>query len=599
MANEQPVPDPPAPNADAPVAPVIRAFSIKRFRGIRELTWRPGKDLNVILGGGDVGKTTILEAIALLLSPTNAIGVSDTDYFMRDVDAEFSIEGVFTLPPESGINDQLKPSWPWEWNGTEAVVPSGDAEAAKGEAVYILRVRGTADLELSYEIVQPDGTADILPVALRRAIGLVRLGGDDRSDRDLRLVQGSALDRLLSDKTLRSKIAAKLSEAEIEEQLSPDAKKALDDLDLAFGKEKLPGGLELSVTGSPGASIASMIGLTAELDFDTQLPLSSWGAGTRRLAALTIAEQNQGEHPITVVDEIERGLEPYRQRVLIGKLQKGTSQTFITTHSPAAIAAASMATLWYVAHDGKIGPLDAKKIAAHRAKDPDTFLSRLTIIGEGITEVGFCKVLLERALEGPLQQYGIHVSDGSGNANTLDVLEALAEAGLTFGGFADDEQDSPQRWAAVIAKQGALVFRWKAGCIEDSVIGAVPVAKLEELLQCPMGEKTGYRLRTLADRLNIRDKDFPTVSAAAGASLKQLMIDAAKGTVPAHIQDKDEKKQYKSHCQAWFKTEDGGKELLMKVLSLGLWPALKAELIPFCNAVRKAVELDEIQDLKQ
>jgi len=45
-------------------------------------------------------------------------------------------------------------------------------------------------------------------------------------------------------------------------------------------------------------------------------------------------------------------------------------------------------------------------------KDPHTFLSRMTIIGEGVTEVGFCKVLLERALEGPLQQYGVHVSDG-------------------------------------------------------------------------------------------------------------------------------------------------------------------------------------------
>ena len=161
-------------------------------------------------------------------------------------------------------------------------------------------------------------------MALRRAIGLVRLGGDDRSDRDLRLVQGSALNRLLSDKTLRSRIATKLAETKVEEELSDDAKKALEDLDDVFEREKLPDCLELSVTGSPGASIASMIGLTAFLDDDTQLPLSSWGAGTRRLAALTIAEQNQAEHPITVVDEIERGLEPYRQRVLIGKLQSGS-----------------------------------------------------------------------------------------------------------------------------------------------------------------------------------------------------------------------------------------------------------------------------------
>jgi putative ATP-dependent endonuclease of OLD family len=586
----------PPSTAGAPGTPRIRLLTIKHFRGVDELSWHPGKSLNVILGGGDVGKTTILEAIALLLSPTNAVSVSDTDYYMRNVDDGFSIEGVFTLPPESGINYQLKESWPWEWSGTQAVVPTGEGEGAKGEAVYCLRVRGTEDLELTYEIVQPDGTADILPVALRRGIGLVRLGGDDRSDRDLRLVQGSALDRLLSDKTLRSRIATKLAQTEVEEELSEDAKKALEDLDDTFEREKLPDCLELSVTGSPGASIASMIGLTAFLDADTQLPLSSWGAGTRRLAALTIAAQNQGEHPITVVDEIERGLEPYRQRVLIGKLQNGKSQAFVTTHSPAAIAAASAAALWYIAHDGKIGPLDDKKIAAHRAKDPDTFLSRLTIIGEGVTEVGFCKALLERALEGPLQQHGIHVSDGNGNDNTLDVLEALVEGGLRFGGFADDEQSKPQRWAKVLAAQGALVFRWKDGCVEENVMRAVPDAKLEELLQCPKGEKTGDRLRTLADRLNVKDKAFKTISVTAGANLKQLMIDAAKGTVPADKQD--EKKQYKAHCQRWFKTEEGGRELMAKVFSLGVWPVLKAELLPFCNAVRKAVELDEIADVK-
>jgi putative ATP-dependent endonuclease of OLD family len=585
------------PSAEAtPIAPTILSITVKRFRGIESLAWRPGKGLNIILGGGDVGKTTVLDAIALLLSPTNAISVSDTDYYMRDVDAGFVVEGVFALPPESGINDQLKPSWPWEWSGVEAVVPSSDWEGAKAQPVYCLRVRGTEDLELTYEIVQPDGTADILPVALRRAIGLVRLGGEDRSDRDLRLVQGSALDRLLSDKTLRSRIARKLATNGVEEELSEDAKKALENLDNVFIEEKLPDCLELSITGSPGASVASMIGLTAFLDDDTQLPLSSWGAGTRRLAALTIAEQNQGAHPIRVIDEIERGLEPYRQRGFIGKLQNGKSQAFVTTHSPAAISAASTAALWYVAHDGKIGPLDDKKIAAHREKDPDTFLSRLAIIGEGVTEVGFCKALLERALDGSLQQHGIHVSDGNGNDNTLDILEALAEGGLKFGGFADDEGSNPQRWAKVVAAQDSLVFRWKAGSIEENIIRAVANDQLEELLQCPNGEKTGERLRTLADRLNITEKAFQTVSATAGANLKQLIIEAASGMVPAD--KKDEKKQYKAHSQRWFKSEDGGRELAAKVFSLSVWPALKAELLPFCNAVRKAVELEEILDVK-
>ncbi len=596
MADQQPAEtSQPAP-ADAANTPVIRSLTIRRFRGIEEITWRPAEGLNVILGGGDVGKTTVLEAIALLLSPTNAVTVSDTDYYMRKADAEFTIEGVFELPPESGINELLKPSWPWEWSGTEPVVPNAEGEPPKGVPVYVLRVRGTEDLELAFEIVQPDGTADLLPVALRRSIGLVRLGGDDRSDRDLRLVQGSALDRLLSDKTLRSRIATKLAVTEVEDELSDDAKEALDSLDKVFAEEKLPDCLELSVTGSPGASVASMIGLTAQREVDTQLPLACWGAGTRRLAALTIAEQNQSEHPITVVDEIERGLEPYRQRVLIGKLQSGKSQAFVTTHSPAAISASAASALWYIGHNGKIGPLDAKKIAAHRAKDPDAFLSRLAIIGEGLTEVAFCKALLERALESTLQQHGIHVSDGNGNDNTLDVLEALAGGGLNFGGFADDEQRHPKRWADVLAAHGPLVFRWKAGCIEDNIITAVPDAKLEAFLT--KDKRTGERLRTLADRLKIQEKAFQTVSATAGTGLKQLITEAAMGAVPPDITDEDEQKQYKGHSQKWFKNEDGGRELLDKVFSLGLWPAFQAELLPFCNAVRAAVKLDPLKDLE-
>ena len=91
------------------------------------------------------------------------------------------------LPASTGIADQIKPSWPWDWNGKEPVVPSIDGEetgAAKNEPVYRFRVRGTEDLELIYEIVRPDGETDTLPVTLRRAIGLVRLSGDDRNDRD-------------------------------------------------------------------------------------------------------------------------------------------------------------------------------------------------------------------------------------------------------------------------------------------------------------------------------------------------------------------------------------------------------------------------------
>lgn len=576
-------------------APVIVRLAIERFRGITSLVWGPAKGVNVILGGSDVGKTTILDAIGLILSPVNPSNLSDTDYHGRQIDVGFVIEAVMSLPLGSGISDQLKPSWPWEWTGADVAVPTlGDDGKPAGEPVYRLRVRGTEDLELVYEIVQPDGSTDNFPVALRRMIGLVRLSGDDRNDRDLRLVQGSALDRLLSDKGLRSRMASELAKSDVKDELTNDAKQALCDLNVAFKAKSLPEGLDLAITGGQGASIASLIGLTADRN-GTQLPLASWGAGTRRLAALAIAEQNQGESPITIVDEVERGLEPYRQRALMEKLQAGAAQVFVTTHSPAAISAASTASLWYVDHAGKIGPLDTTKIARHRKTDPDTFLARLTIVAEGATEVGFSVALLERALGAPLEQFGLHVSDGIGHENTLGLLEALADGGLRFGGFADDEGKHPDRWKKLGEKLGKLLFRWPSNCIEENLIAAVPEEKLEALVIDPSDEKTGMRLRTLAVRLEIEDKSFAALKAKAGGRLRALIIEAALGKVPAGKED--EKNQYKSHAGIWFKSVGGGRELAGKVFSLGTWPVLKPQLLPFCTAVSEALALPEIRDL--
>jgi putative ATP-dependent endonuclease of OLD family len=74
--------------------PAIRKLTIERFRGIENFECRPAEGVNVIVGGGDVGKTTVLDAIAMLLSPTNTTVLSDADYFDRSVEAGFRIEAV-------------------------------------------------------------------------------------------------------------------------------------------------------------------------------------------------------------------------------------------------------------------------------------------------------------------------------------------------------------------------------------------------------------------------------------------------------------------------------------------------------------------------
>jgi putative ATP-dependent endonuclease of OLD family len=586
----------PEPQAQTADGPAIYELVIERFRGIESLVWHPARGVNVILGGGDVGKSTILDALGLLLSPTNPSIVPGTDFYRRDESRGFVIETTVSIPPETGINYQLRPSWPWAWDGTKVVVPSTEDDGnSKGEPVYRLRVRGTEDLELVYEIVQPDNTADPLSLALRRAIGLVRLSSHDHGDRDLRLVYGSALDRLLSDKGLRSRLASETAKRDVKGQLTPEAKEALSNLDVAFREATLPCGLNLELTGGPGLSVAALIGLTADRG-GVSLPLASWGTGTRRIATLTISEQNQGEAPITLIDEVERGLEPYRQRSLVEKLQVGRSQVFMTTHSQYILAAALEATLWYVDATGKIGLLEPRKTARARREDPEVFLSRLTVVAEGASEVGFVITLLENALEKSLHMFGVHVSDGGGQETTLDLLEALAAGGLLFAGFADNEEGKhASRWGDLASSLGPLLFRWASGCLEENVINAIHEERLLGLIADPNEDKTGKRLRTLADRLGIEKKDFATIKATAGPDLRNLIIAAAMGHVPATVPegDKSLRKEFKAHGQDWFKTRQGGRELAEKVFTLGAWETLGPELLLSCNAVRTALGLPE------
>jgi len=93
--------------------PQIRRLSIERFRGIESLTWNPDAGVNVVLGGGDAGKSTILDAISLLLHPSNTFTLTEADYWRRDVEKEFCIEAVMTIPESCGLHAQSKNAWPW------------------------------------------------------------------------------------------------------------------------------------------------------------------------------------------------------------------------------------------------------------------------------------------------------------------------------------------------------------------------------------------------------------------------------------------------------------------------------------------------------
>ncbi len=216
---------------------------------------------------------------------------------------------------------------------------------------------------------------------------------------------------------------------------------------------------------------------------------------------------------------------------------------------------------------------------------------------DGITEVGFAACLLEKALGKPPLEHGVWVSDAGGHDTALDLLEALAQGGLLFAGLVDQEGRSSGRWARHKERMGNRLLQWEHGCLEEVIVTLVDENRLEELIADPQDELTGERLRTLAERLDLDDKDdksFEVIRNRAGKKLKQVIIAAATGQIPEEIRGagREVVNPYRGHAKKWFKSEEGGRELAEKVFSLCVWPKIKRKVLPFINAIRVSIGLD-------
>jgi putative ATP-dependent endonuclease of OLD family len=220
------------------------------------------------------------------------------------------------------------------------------------------------------------------------------------------------------------------------------------------------------------------------------------------------------------------------------------------------------------------------------------------VIAEGPTEVGFLRFLLDKAFGRDPLHYGVRVCDGQGNEATLSLLEALSTAGLLFGGFVDNEGTNMGRWKTLKQKLGNRLHQWPSGCTEESVIFAIPDDRLTDLLKDQDEDWDGMRMRTLADRLGLHDKQWPAIESeleARGVMLRQLITDAATGSTqnaPAGAE-----KEWKKHARHWFKSESGGRELAEKMVGLGAWEAIEPLVRPLANEILCAVGRQALEKL--
>lgn len=73
---------------------IIRKIEISNFRAIKSLVWSPSPGLNCLIGPGDSGKSTILDAIDLCLAPRRNVQITDADFHNLNIDAPIQIANL-------------------------------------------------------------------------------------------------------------------------------------------------------------------------------------------------------------------------------------------------------------------------------------------------------------------------------------------------------------------------------------------------------------------------------------------------------------------------------------------------------------------------
>lgn len=472
---------------------VIRELRIKNFRGIESMEWRPAASLVCIVGPGDSGKSTLLDAIEAALG-TGWVSFTDADFTDGDVTRPIEITAtVGQLPAEALRDTRLGLSLRgWTSDGELHDEPTGDDE---GVVTVCLSVDAT--LEPVWTLLTDRSEPRLLSGRDRTLFGVVRLGAE--VERHLNWGQGSALARLTADK---QKAAPLLAEARRK------AKEALGDGSLPWltdvaaqvrgQAEKLGAHIgnaySAGLDGTRGSISLAALALHAD-----GIPVRLAGLGSRRLVALAAQYLSIPEGAILLIDEVEHGLEPHRIRhglrvlrdlVLEGQEDSpGRGQVILTTHSPTPLVELSCPQLAVAHRNGGTLHLHqpAPVLQATVRRVPDAFLARRLIVCEGRTEIGLLwglrSIWAKRHDSLAIEAIGVALVDGQG-AEAPATATALAGLGYDVALFRDSDVDLTVEQTRTLAERMVQVFAWPDQmATEQRVLADIGDAAVQQLLE--------------------------------------------------------------------------------------------------------------------
>lgn len=464
----------------------IRHIEIRNFRCIEQLTWAPSEGINCLIGPGDSGKSSVLDAIDLCLGARRAASFTDADFYRLDVTNPIVITATVGELDDTLKSMEAYGAYLRSFNAETGALE--DEPEVHAETVLSVRLTVGSDLDPIWTLVsdraEASGQSRFLTWADRARLAPNRVGA--LAEHNLAWRRGSVLNRLSDE---RPEMAAALADA------ARNARAAFSDLADAQLGETLriveDTARELGIPTGEGlkamldAHTVSFSGGTIALHGADGVPLRALGVGSTRLLLAGLQRRAAQEATVVLIDELEHGLEPHRILRLLGSIgAKEVApplQAFITTHSPVAIRELRGDQLFVVRKTE--GRHEATTVGTEEQIQgtirlyPEAFLAPSVIVCEGASEVGLLRGMdLYRIGRGELSltAAGIAWVDAKGITQVYSRAAAFQSLGYRVAVLRDDDvQPNEAEEAEFLAKHGTL-FRWRDGCaLEDELFRAL------------------------------------------------------------------------------------------------------------------------------
>ena len=581
----------------------IAHISISEFRGIKSLEWSPSPKMNCLIGPGDSCKTTILDAIEIGLNPRFGYTGSDSDLFRCDAKCKPEICLTLVNLPEELIVEQRYGLFLRGWSEADKKI---NDEKAEGE-LAALTVKALLDpetLEWRWEVFNErlEGEPPRFGYKDAKLIAPNRLG--EYADLHLTWGRNSVLGRLdkglnASELLARSVRQAKVSFATGDRTSFDAVVKLTEKVGEDFLVPKTQG-YEVQLDIHSGMLASGAVSL-----HDGNMPLRALGSGSSRLMVAGL--QNSGPtQKITLVDELEFGLEPHRIMRLLRFLRSGfpqegdtppiVHQTFLTTHSPVVVCELDVEELFCVRSDaGNVAvqcaqPLEGRADSAQRhvRSNPQAFLAPSLLIGEGRTEVGFWRGFDDLWCTEKWESFafrGVVAIDGGGNDNAIKFGIHMQKLGYRCFVLLDSDVEVSAANRQALKQAGGQVAEWSDGCdIERRIFLDAPWTTVRTIINFAL--ETVGEVKVL-ENLCLATQDAKGIDRAGLDELADT--DDNRKWLAAAATLKVEKKAGSKEDRSWFKDMTRGEQLGTIVFSC-LKDIPETPLAKTINEVRQWVD---------